>query len=156
MAGCKILSPALLFRTPEPLCLFAFLFLHISHGFEVLRFLNDKSKALFLRNKMWFQYIIFLVKINDLKILLIHFLPFSLWIFTCQCNKANLFLIGSMGKKLGSVCIIFLPTAEISNLTYKPLKIVSRKGSLITLKLVLRLTIRTLSVKAACWLHWQP
>lgn len=154
MAGCKILSPALLFRTPEPLCLFTFLFSHASHGFELLRFFNYKSKALFLRKKMWFQFIIFWVKMNDLKIPLIHFLPFSQWIFFYHRNKANLFLIGSRGKILGSVCTTFLPTAEISNLTHKPLKIVRRKGSLITLKLVLTLTIRTLSVKAACWLHW--
>lgn len=117
-------------------------------------FFNYKSKALFLRKKMWFQFIIFWVKMNDLKIPLIHFLPFSLWIFFHHCNKANIFLIGSRGKILGSVCTTFLPTAEISTLTHKPLKIVKRKGSLITLKLVLRLTIRTLSAKTACWLHW--
>lgn len=82
------------------------------------------------------------------------FVTFSLWIFFYLCNKGNLFLIGSKGKIQGSICIIFLPTAKISNLNHKPLKIVRKKGSLITLKLVLRLTIRTLSVKATCQLHW--
>lgn len=134
-------------------CLLSF-FLHACHGFEVLSFFNDKSKALFLRKKMWFNLYFFWVKINDLKIPLIHLLPFLLWIFFYLCNKGNLFLIGLRGKILGSVCTIFLPTAKISNLNHKPLKIVRRKGPLITLKLVLRLTIRTLSVKATCQLHW--
>lgn len=130
-------------------------FLHASHGFEVLSFFNDKSKALFLRKKMWFKFIIFWVKMNDLKIPLIHLLLFFLlWIFFYLCNKGNLFLIGSRGKNLGSVCTVFLPTAKMSNLNHKPLKIVRREGSLITLKLVLRLTIRTLSVKATWQLHW--
>lgn len=129
-------------------------FLHASHGFEVLSFFKTRAKLYFLGRKCGLNLLFFWVKMHDLKIALIHLLPFSLWIFFYLCNKGNLFLIGSRGKILGSVCTIFLPTAKISNLKLKPLKIVRRKGSLITLKLVLRLTIRTLSVKATCQLHW--
>lgn len=96
------------------------------------------------------------MKMNILKIPFSCVLSFSLLIFFYLCNKGNLFLIGLKVETLGSVCTIFLPTAEISNLSYKLLKQVRRKGSLINPKLaalVWRLAVPTLSVKAMHWLH---
>lgn len=143
-SGCCMilsLSPALPSRVQSCSAYLLSFFLHASMDLKHWAFFNDKSKALFLKKKM--RFILFLTENEWLENTPKPFVTFSLRIFFYLCNKGNLFLIGSKGKNLGSLCTIFLPTAKISNLNHKPLKIVRKKGSLITLKLVLRLTIRT-------------